>query len=66
MRFLSVRLAACELRPAGLCPDTGLRRPRPRFHTMQVDNMFAPNHYESYCSALDKNVNCIGLLLVRG
>ena len=26
--------------------------------------MFAPNHYESFCSALDKNVNCVGLLLV--
>jgi len=25
--------------------------------------MFAPNHYESFCSAMDKNVNCIGLLL---
>lgn len=35
------------------------------FQLMQVDNMFAPNHYESYCSALDRNVNCIGLLLVR-
>ena len=31
----------------------------------QVDNMFAPNHYESYCAALDKNVNCIAVLLVR-
>jgi hypothetical protein len=32
---------------------------------VQVDNLFAPNHYESFCSALHKNVNCVGLLLVR-
>ncbi|CAK0756367.1 hypothetical protein CVIRNUC_002449 [Coccomyxa viridis] len=28
-----------------------------------VDNMFAPNPLESYCSALSGNVNCIGLLM---
>lgn len=34
------------------------------FSVMQVDNMFAPNPLESYCSALSGNVNCIGLLMV--
>ena len=32
--------------------------------SLQVDNMFAPNAWESYCSALGSNINCIGLLLV--
>lgn len=28
-----------------------------------VDNMFVPNHWESYCSAGGRNVHCFGLLL---
>ncbi|KAL3140391.1 hypothetical protein ABBQ38_004651 [Trebouxia sp. C0009 RCD-2024] len=28
-----------------------------------VDNMFTPNHWESYCSHHSSNVNCMGLLL---
>ena len=31
--------------------------------SVQVDNMFAPNPWESYCSALSGNINCIGLLV---
>ena len=43
-----------------------LYKPRPELPVVlvQVDNMFAPNPLESYCSALSGNVNCIGLLMV--
>ena len=47
-------MAAEEHREADQLHDTSL----------QVDNMFAPNAWESYCSALGSNINCIGLLLV--
>lgn len=30
----------------------------------QVDNMFRPNHWDSFCSELGENCNCVGLLLV--
>ena len=31
----------------------------------QVDHMFSPNHWDSFCSAFGRDVNCAGLLLVR-
>ena len=30
---------------------------------MQMDNMFTPNHWESFCSEFGKNVNCVGVMV---
>lgn len=33
---------------------------------VQVDHMFVPNHWDSFCSELGQDLNCAGLLLVSG
>ena len=30
---------------------------------VQMDNMFVPNHWESYCTDTGSNVNCVGVLM---
>ena len=30
---------------------------------LQMDNMFTPNHWESFCSEFGKNVNCVGVMV---
>lgn len=41
-----------------------LKKLRSECFWSQVDNLFVPNHWESYCSAGGRNVHCFGLLLV--
>ncbi len=31
---------------------------------VQVDHMFSPNHWDSFCSELGQDLSCVGLLLV--
>ncbi len=51
------------LHPCRHVPPTQLRLNRKKA-PLQVDNMFAPNHWESYCSERSRNVTAVGLLLV--
>ena len=53
---------SAALRFRGAFTDGGCDEGRMQYW---ADNMFAPNHYEAYCSAVAGNVHVIGLLLVR-